>query len=142
MYPNRIGLHRLRGVDAAFDFVSQAMMFIPEWNISRPYTSLSRMSSPKPNNSNLALYVCASAFWSAFLKSLRTRTHRTLCAVLVKARTDAGLNQTELARKLKRSQSFVSKIEAGERRMDVVEFIEIARALGREPAELLSLALK
>jgi hypothetical protein len=43
---------------------------------------------------------------------------------------------------LKRSQSFIAKIEVGERRIDVVEFIEIARALGREPVELLSRALE
>ena len=76
------------------------------------------------------------------LKSLRTRTHRILCAALVQARKGAGLSQHELAHKLKRSQSFIAKIEVGERRIDVVEFIEIARALGREPAELLSRALE
>lgn len=76
------------------------------------------------------------------MKSLRTRTHRILCAALVQARKSAGLSQHELARKLKRSQSFIAKIEVGERRIDVVEFIEIARALGREPAELLARALE
>ena len=76
------------------------------------------------------------------MKSLRSRTHRNLCATLVQARKSAGLSQHELARKLKRSQSFIAKIEVGERRIDVVEFIEIARALGREPAELLSRALE
>ncbi len=79
---------------------------------------------------------------SALLKSLRTRTHRSLCAVLVEARKSAGISQQELARRLKRSQSFIAKIEVGERRIDVVEFIEIARALGREPAELLTQALE
>lgn len=76
------------------------------------------------------------------MKSLRTRTHRTLCAVLVAARKGAGLSQEELARRLKRSQSFVAKMETGERRIDVVEFVEIARALGQEPTELLARALK
>jgi transcriptional regulator with XRE-family HTH domain len=56
----------------------------------------------------------------------------------VEARKTAGLSQQELARRLKRSQSFIAKLEVGERRVDVVEFIEIARALGREPTELLS----
>ncbi len=76
------------------------------------------------------------------MKSLRTRTHQTLCAVLVEARRGEGISQQELARRLKRSQSFIAKIEVGERRIDVVEFIEIARALGREPAELLTQALE
>ena len=76
------------------------------------------------------------------MKSLRTRTHLTLCATLVEARKEAGISQQELARRLKRSQSFIAKIEVGERRIDVVEFIEIARALGREPVDLLAHALK
>lgn len=60
----------------------------------------------------------------------------------MEARKSAGLSQQELARRLKRSQSFVAKLEVGERRVDVVEFIEIARALGKEPTELLSRVLE
>ena len=55
----------------------------------------------------------------------------------MEARKSAGLSQQELARRLKRSQSFIAKLEVGERRVDVVEFIEIARALGKDPTELL-----
>ena len=72
------------------------------------------------------------------MKSLRSRIHRNLCAVLVEARKGAELSQEELARRLRRSQSFIAKIEVGERRLDVLEFIEIARALNRDPSELLS----
>ena len=50
------------------------------------------------------------------MKSLRSRTHRTLCEALVEARKSAGLSQHELARRLKRSQSFIAKLEVGERR--------------------------
>ncbi len=60
----------------------------------------------------------------------------------MEARKTAGLSQQELARRLKRSQSFIAKLEVGERRVDVVEFIEIARALGKEPTELLSRVLE
>jgi transcriptional regulator with XRE-family HTH domain len=49
----------------------------------------------------------------------------------------AGLTQRQLAAKLKRSNSFVWKIEAGERRIDVLEFVELARCLGVDPADLL-----
>jgi transcriptional regulator with XRE-family HTH domain len=45
--------------------------------------------------------------------------------------------QQELADRLDRPQSFVAKIEGGERRIDLIEFIAIARAIGREPAGLL-----
>ena len=50
--------------------------------------------------------------------------------LLVGARRNAGLTQAELALKLSRPQSFVSKYERGERRLDVVEFLEVAHAIG------------
>jgi transcriptional regulator with XRE-family HTH domain len=56
---------------------------------------------------------------------------------LVQARKSSGLTQVELARRLSKPQSFISKIERTERRLDVVEFCAIAQALGREPPELL-----
>ncbi|MBM5817668.1 MAG: helix-turn-helix transcriptional regulator [Cyanobacteria bacterium K_Offshore_surface_m2_239] len=57
--------------------------------------------------------------------------------ILVDARLIAGLTQAELAISLSVPQSFVSKYETGERRIDVVEFLFICRALGADPiAEL------
>ena len=41
------------------------------------------------------------------------------------ARVEAGLTQVEVARRLNRPQSFVSKIESGERRVDVVDVVEL-----------------
>jgi transcriptional regulator with XRE-family HTH domain len=49
----------------------------------------------------------------------------------------AGLTQAQLAKKLSKPQSFVSKMERGERRLDVVEFDAVARALGVDPIRLL-----
>ncbi len=69
-------------------------------------------------------------------KTLRSRGHRTLIAVLVEHRQAAELTQRDLAARLKRPNSFVGRIESGERRVDVVEFIEIARVLGADPREL------
>lgn len=63
-------------------------------------------------------------------KSLRSRRHRALLAVLVGSRKEAGLTQRELAAKWKRPQSTVAAVESGERRLDVVEFFELAEALG------------
>jgi transcriptional regulator with XRE-family HTH domain len=57
-------------------------------------------------------------------------------ALLVEARKAAGLTQQELAARLGRPQSYVSKSERGERRLDVVEFVEIALALGIDPVEM------
>ena len=59
-------------------------------------------------------------------KTLRTLGHRALIALLVSTREAAGLTQRDLAARLKRPHSFVGRIEAGERRVDVIEFIEIA----------------
>jgi ribosome-binding protein aMBF1 (putative translation factor) len=72
------------------------------------------------------------------LKHLRSAKHRALIAVIVKARRAAGLTQRQLADKLKRSNSFVWKIEAGERQINTLEFIEIARVLGSKASTLLT----
>ena len=69
-------------------------------------------------------------------KTLRSRGHRSLIAVLVAARKQAGMTQRDLAARIKRPRSFVGRMEAGERRIDVVEFIELARALRADPKEL------
>lgn len=56
--------------------------------------------------------------------------------VLADARKDAGVTQVELARRLDRPQSYVSKVESRERRVDPSEFIECSQALGLAPEEL------
>jgi transcriptional regulator with XRE-family HTH domain len=68
-----------------------------------------------------------SVFSDAYAKFLR---------VLIDARKAAGVTQVELARALGRPQPFISYIETGERRVDVIEFCAIARALNVDPEEL------
>jgi len=58
--------------------------------------------------------------------------------ILFVARHNAGLTQVALAKKLGRPESFVSKFERGERRLDVVEFLEVARALSLDPARIIT----
>jgi ribosome-binding protein aMBF1 (putative translation factor) len=70
-------------------------------------------------------------------KSVFTTRYQTLKTLLIEARRDAGLTQVELAAKLSRPQSFVSKYERGERRLDLVEFLEVADALGLQPAQFI-----
>lgn len=71
-------------------------------------------------------------------KSLRTPLHQQLQDSLVKLRKSKNLTQADLALKLGRPQSFVAKYEGGERRLDVVEFVEVAYALEIDPSALLS----
>ena len=70
-------------------------------------------------------------------KSVFTRKHDRFRQMLVQARKQSGLTQIQLAKRLSRPQSFVSKVERGERRLDVVEFLEVAKALGADAFSLL-----
>jgi transcriptional regulator with XRE-family HTH domain len=63
-------------------------------------------------------------------KSLYSVEYRQLCAILRETRQAAGLTQVQLAAALDVPQSFVSKVESGQRRVDVIELVHIARALG------------
>jgi transcriptional regulator with XRE-family HTH domain len=70
-------------------------------------------------------------------KTVHSSDQAAFCALMVAARKQAGLTQDELARRIKRPQSFVAKYEGGERRIDVVEFVAIVRAIGADPLKLL-----
>ena len=59
-------------------------------------------------------------------RSQGTPQQEALCAVLRATRLDRELTQVELAERLDRPQSFVSKYECGERRLDLVDALEIA----------------
>jgi transcriptional regulator with XRE-family HTH domain len=74
-------------------------------------------------------------------KTLRTRRHEVLCTVIVEARKAAGLSQRQLATKLRWQQSSVAALERRERRVDVVEFLQLAEALDVPPLELLALVI-
>lgn len=63
-------------------------------------------------------------------KSIYSHLHQALCRILQDARKKSGLTQQQLADQLKRPQSFIAKIERGERRLDVIEFLEIIETLG------------
>ena len=71
-------------------------------------------------------------------KSVHSSDQAAFCELMVGARKAAGLTQHALALRLKKPQSFVAKYEGGERRLDVVEFIAIARALDADPLKLMA----
>ena len=69
-------------------------------------------------------------------KSVHSPEQQLLRELLVAARDRAGLTQQKLARRLGKPQSFVAKYEGGERRLDVVEFVVIAQAIGADPVKI------
>ena len=63
-------------------------------------------------------------------RSIFTGRYERFRELIVEARKNAGLTQVELAKRLGKPQSFVSKYEIGERRLDVIEFVDVAAAIG------------
>jgi transcriptional regulator with XRE-family HTH domain len=68
-------------------------------------------------------------------RTLRSRRHEALRAFLVERRKEAGLTQAVVTARLKRWQSFVATVESGQRRIDVVELLDFAKAIGFDPRE-------
>jgi predicted transcriptional regulator len=69
-------------------------------------------------------------------KSIYSDEYRQLCTLLRQLRLDAGLTQVQVAERLDMPQSFVSKYESGERRLDVVELKHVTAALVPHQATL------
>lgn len=70
-------------------------------------------------------------------KTLTSADYARLIGFLVTAREKAGIRQRALADALDVPQSFVAKYEAGQRRLDMIEFIAITKALGADPLKLM-----
>lgn len=62
-------------------------------------------------------------------KTLGSERHKALIEWLIERRKAAGLSQEELANKMGEYQSFVARLESGQRRVDVVEFLSLAAIL-------------
>jgi transcriptional regulator with XRE-family HTH domain len=67
-------------------------------------------------------------------ESIHSPEYRHVLAKLIDMRTEAGMTQRDLAKVLERENSFVSRIETGKRRLDVVEFYWVCKALGKNAA--------
>ncbi len=65
-------------------------------------------------------------------KSIYSKDYRNVIKKLKKARLDAGFKQSDVAQKLKKPQSYISKIERGERRVDITELKELAKIYKRD----------
>ena len=69
--------------------------------------------------------------------SIHSTEHMKLRQLLIRQRLDLGLSQRALAEKMGVVHSFIGKVETGDRRLDVFEFIEYCEALNLEAAEIL-----
>mgnify|MGYP003624208519 FL=1 len=69
--------------------------------------------------------------------SLHTERYELFRQLLIEYRKNAGLTQTDVANALSKPQSFVSKYEKGERRIDLLEFLDISAAIGFEPQKFI-----
>lgn len=70
-------------------------------------------------------------------KTLRSPRHVRLIQLIVDKRKEAGMSQFDLAEAFGRYQSVVAAIESGSRRVDVVEFLELAEVIGFDPHEII-----
>ena len=74
----------------------------------------------------------------ALAKGFRDERYRRLIEQLVAKRKELGLNQQAVADRLGIHQQFVSRYETGERRLDAVELVDVAAALGLDASKLIS----
>jgi transcriptional regulator with XRE-family HTH domain len=63
-------------------------------------------------------------------KSIYSAEYQQLCTLLRQLRQEAGFTQVDVAKRLDVAQSFISKYESGERRLDVIELRHVAEAIG------------
>ncbi len=68
--------------------------------------------------------------------------HKALVTFIKKQRKDARLTQAQVAKRIHRYQSFVATFERGQKRIDAVELVEIAEAIGFDPKEAIRVIVK
>ena len=71
-------------------------------------------------------------------KTIRSPRHLRLIQLIVDKRRAAGMSQADLAKAIDRYQSVVAAIESGGRRLDVIEFLDLAETIGFDPHEILN----
>ncbi|WP_246673562.1 helix-turn-helix transcriptional regulator [Mesorhizobium sp. B2-4-14] len=70
-------------------------------------------------------------------KTLHSDRHRRLAELLTEKRKLAGLTQAAVAKALDRHQPFIANIENGDRRVDLIEFLDLAKVVGFDPFEVM-----
>jgi transcriptional regulator with XRE-family HTH domain len=75
-------------------------------------------------------------------RALHSEPYKKFATLMREARKKAGLTQQMLGRRLSKPQSFIAKYESGERRLDVLEFLEVSAAIGCDPSGIIKKLLK
>lgn len=71
------------------------------------------------------------------MKTIFSTQYHLLRQTMITARKKANLTQTMVAQAINKPQSFVAKYENGERRLDIIEFVQIAHVIGIDPCEII-----
>lgn len=71
------------------------------------------------------------------MKQRNSRRYGQLRAILRRAREERGVTQRQLSARLKRDKNFVQLVESGERALDVIEYLQYAKALRVDPLEVM-----
>jgi transcriptional regulator with XRE-family HTH domain len=77
---------------------------------------------------------------SAYPKTVKTiysACHKTLIKLIKAERQRAGIRQAALAKQMKKQQNWISRLEKGDRRIDVCQFLQLADLIGFDPIEAL-----
>jgi transcriptional regulator with XRE-family HTH domain len=75
-------------------------------------------------------------------RTLGSAKHQALRRLLIQRRRKAGLRQVDVAKRLGRYQSYITNIETGQRRIDAVELVELAEAIGFDPCDAIKAIMK
>ena len=73
------------------------------------------------------------------VKTIYQARYLKLMEALVQARKKAGLTQMQVAEILSKPQSYIAKVEGADRKLDVMEFVELCEAIHQDPSELIKL---
>ena len=71
------------------------------------------------------------------VETIGSEQHQALVRLLIRKRRAARLRQSDLAKQMRQYQSWVARIESGQRRIDIIEFFALARAIGFDPYKAL-----
>ena len=76
------------------------------------------------------------------MESIATKRHQQLIEILIDARKQKGIRQAELARRVGKTQTFVARFEAGQRRIDAIELLALCEIIGIDPVKVVRKVLK